>query len=251
MSVYGSEKMHNSVYAIGVRQRQMRLCISRSYSMQPRIHALLFLFLLWVGTAAAYGQASAPTKAIAVDPASLPARDSHQGLLVAADPYTSGDRYKEKFGKHTPYEGGILAIELFFRNDNDSPIRINLKTIQLQMGAPGGSRQRLDPLSPEDVADRVLSKPKDPTPRFPVPRVGTPRSKHDKNWEDFAANLRSAALGTDLLPPHATTRGFVYFDIDRHYDWISNARLEIPDLAFMSDPRPLFFFEIDLAASTH
>jgi hypothetical protein len=217
--------------------------------MPARIH--LFLFALSLTVTAAHAQTSATTaRTGSPDPASLPARDSHQGLLVAADPYTSADRYKEKFGKHTPYEGGIIAIDVFFRNDNDSPIRINLKTMQLLMAPPGESHQHLEPLLPEDVADRVLAKPeKDPTPRFPVPRVGPPPSKHDKNWEEFAGIVRSASLSTDLLPPHATTHGFVYFDIDRHYDWISNARLEIPNLAFINITKPLFFFEIDLASA--
>ena len=233
------------------RQRLTIRRISRSLSMSARIYFLVFA--LWLGAlAGAYSQTSVPAKAGSLDPASLPARDSHQSLLVAADPYTSADRYKEKFSKHTPYEGGLIAIDIIFRNDNALPIRINLKTMQLLLSVPGYSRQRLEPLSPEEVADRVLAKPaKDPTPRFPLPRVGPPPSKHDKNWEEFVAVVRSAALGTDLLPPHATTHGFVYFDIDRHYDWISNARLEIPDLAFMNDPKPLFFFEIDLAPSVH
>jgi len=230
------------------RQRLAIRRISRS-SMPARIY--LLAFALWLVAPRAHGQTSTPAKAASVDPASLPARDSHQGLLIAADPYTSANRYKEKFGKHTPYEGGLIAIDLFARNDNDMPIRINLKTMQLLLSVPGYSRQRLEPLSPEEVADRVLAKPaKDLTPRFPVPRVGAPPSKHDKNWEEFADSVRSAALGTDLLPPHATTHGFIYFDMDRHYDWISNARLEIPDLAFMNDTKPLFFFEIDLAPSS-
>ena len=240
------------------RQRLTRPCISRSDSMRARIYltsarlCLLLLPAVFLGAAASHAQTPAESaRAGLVDPSSLPARDTHQGLLIAADPYTSANRYKERFARHTPYEGGILAIELFFRNDNDLPIRINLKTMQMLIGAPGESRQRLDPLSPEDVADRVLAKPKDPTPRFPVPRIGPPPTKHDKNWEEFAGVLRSAALSTDLLPPHATTHGFVYFDVDRHYDWISNARLEIPDLAFMNDSKPLFFFEIDFASSAH
>jgi hypothetical protein len=58
-------------------------------------------------------------------------------------------------------------------------------------------------------------------------------------------------VATDLLPPHGTTHGFVYFDVDRHFDWISNARFEVPDLAFLNNTKPLFFFEIDLAASAH
>ena len=218
--------------------------------MSQRINLLLLAVCL--GALAAHGQTSAaPARTPPPDPATLPARDSHQGLLIAADPYTSADRYRERFGKRTPYEGGIMAIDLLFRNDNDLPIRVNLKTMQLLIGAPGESRQRLEPLSPEEVADRVLAGPgKDPTPRFPVPRVG-PRRSRDKNWEEFASNVRSAALATDLLPPHATTHGFVYFDINRHYDWLTNARFEVPDLAFMNDPKPLFFFEIDLAPSAH
>lgn len=213
---------------------------------------LLFLSLaLWACTAGAQSQASTPARTASPDPASLPAHDSHQGLLIAADPYISAERYKDKFGKHSPYDGGIIAIDLLFRNDNDLPIRLNLKTIQLLVSVPGQSRQRLNPLAPEDVADRVLAKPKDPTPRFPVPRIGAPRSPHNKEWEEFAANLRQAGLNSDLLPPHATTHGFVYFDVDRHYNWISDARVEVPDLAFMNDPKPLFFFEIDLAPSAH
>jgi hypothetical protein len=213
---------------------------------------LLFLTLaLWACTAGAQSQASTPARTASPDPASLPAHDSHQGLLIAADPYISAERYKDKFGKHSPYDGGIIAIDLLFRNDNDLPIRLNLKTIQLLVSVPGQSRQRLNPLEPEDVADRVLAKPKDPTPRFPVPRIGAPRSPHNKEWEEFAANLRQAGLNSDLLAPHATTHGFFYFDVDRHYNWISDARVEVPDLAFMNDPKPLFFFEIDLAPSAH
>jgi hypothetical protein len=213
---------------------------------------LLILALCFETAAAARGQSSRPTSAkSSVDPASLQAHDSHQGLLIAVDPYTSADRYKERFSKRSPYEGGLIAIDVFFRNDNDLPIRVNLKTMQLLIGAPGESRQRLDPLSPEEVADRVLTKEKDPTPRFPIPRVGAPSPKHDKNWEEFAGSVRGVSLGTDLLPPHATTHGFVYFDINRHFDWITNARLEVPDLAFMNDPKPLFFFEIELAPSVH
>ena len=222
--------------------------------MRLRITIVIVSFWLvfWLGAALAYGQSSAaPAKTASIDPASLPARDVHQGLLIAADPYTSADRYKAQFGKRTPYDGGILAIEVFFRNDNDLPIRINLKTMQLLVGAPGETRQHLDPLSPEEVADRVLAKPRDPTPHLPIPRIGPPPPRHDKNWEEFAGDVRSAALATDLLPPHATTSGFVYFDIDRHYDWLMNARFDVPDLAFLNNAKPIFFFDIDLAPAVH
>jgi hypothetical protein len=229
----------------------MIVCISR-YSMPVRIYLLFFSLALCTVNAVGQGKPSAPARTAPADPASLPAHDSHQGLVIAADPYVTAERYKNSFGKHSPYDAGLIVIDLLFRNDNDLPVRLNLKTMQLLVSAPGQSRQRLDPLSPEEVADRVLAKrPKDPSPRFPVPRVGAPPSPHNKEWEEFVADVRDASLNTDLLPPHATTHGFVYFDIDHHYDWISSARVEVPDLAFMNDPKPLFFFEIDLGPSTH
>jgi len=184
------------------------------------------------------------------NPASLPARDSHQGLLIAVNPYLSSDQYKTKFGKRTPLEGGIAALEVFFRNDNDSPIRIDLKTIRLIVGAPGDSRQRLEALSPEEVADRILlKKVPDPTQRRPqLPRPGgIGRPNRDKNWQELDAVLGSAAMSTDLLPPHATTRGFFYFDIDGRFDMLSQSRFEVPDLVFMLDKKALFFFQVDLA----
>jgi hypothetical protein len=159
-------------------------------------------------------------------------------------------RYKDKFGKHTPYEAGILALEIYVRNDNDKPIRVNLSTVSLLFAETGQSRQKLSALSPEDVANRVFSKnPKDPkAQRLPLPLPGgVPRTGRGKEWDELDASLRSAAMSSDVLPPNATVHGFFYFDIDHHYDWLSNARFELPDLAFMLDKKALFFFEVDLA----
>jgi len=195
-------------------------------------------------------RAQAPT-----DPSSLPAKDSHQSLLVAADPYTSADRYKSRFGsKHTPFDGGILALEIYARNDNDRPIQINLSTVTLLIGAAGQPRQKLAPLAPEEVADRVLLKtPRDAkAPRLPLPLPGgVPNRSKGKEWNELATELRAVSLSSDVLPPNATVRGFFYFDIDHHYDWLSNARFELPDLEFMLDKKALFFFEVDLAPAVH
>lgn len=196
----------------------------------------------------------APARA-QTDPNSLPARDSHQSLLVAADPYLSADRYKARFGsKHTPHDAGILAIEVYARNDNDKPIQINLDTVSLVISAPGQQRQKLAAMVPEEVADRILLKtPRDPRPsRLPLPLPGgVPNKSKGKEWNELATELRSVALSSDVLPPNATVHGFFYFDIDHHYELVSNARFELPDLEFMLDKKALFFFEIDLAPATH
>jgi hypothetical protein len=188
-------------------------------------------------------------------PDSLPAHDSHQSLLIAADPYTSAERYKAKFGnKHTPYDAGIVAIEIYARNDNDKPIRIDPDTVSLVIAAPGQSRQKLAALAPEEVADRILLKtPHDVrAPRLPLPLPGgIPNKSKGKEWNELATELRAVSLSSDILPPNATVHGFFYFDIERHYDWLSNARFELPDLEFMLDKKALFFFEIDLAPAIH
>jgi hypothetical protein len=194
--------------------------------------------------------ASAVTARAQTDPASLPAHDAHQMLLIAANPYVSDEPSKAKFGKRTPYEGGILAVDVYFHNDNDSPIRINLDSVQLRVGEPHGPRQKLDPLSAEEVANRILLRgDKEPTAsRLPRPLPGeVPKSGRGKEWNEFDAVLRSAAMSSDVLPPHATTHGFFYFDIDRHFDWLSGATLDVSDLAFMTTKQTLFLFEIDLA----
>jgi hypothetical protein len=188
---------------------------------------------------------SAPADAV-----SLPAHDTHQNMTIGADPYMKAERYsKELFGKNSFYAAGIIAIDVYFRNDNDAPVRLNLETIQLVISSPGQDRQRLGPLPPEDVADRTLltanSNIRAPRP-FPFPSSSA-GSKHSKEWTEMTGALRSVALGTDVLPPHATTHGFLFFDMNHNFAAIRNTHLYIPDLAFMTDNKALFFFEVDLA----
>ena len=185
-----------------------------------------------------------------VDPASLPAHESHQGVTVAVKPLMSEAGYKAQFGGRTPFEAGIVALEVFFRNDNDKPIRVNLGNMRLLVSRPGESLQRIEPLSAEEVANRVLlNAPSDPRrPRLPNPlgnRGGN--SARDKNWQELAGRLRAAGVKSDLLGPKSTVSGFLFFDVNHHYDWLSSARLDVPDLAFMLDNQALFFFQVDLA----
>jgi len=180
---------------------------------------------------------------------SLTTRDAHQDLYIVADPYLTAERYtKETFGKKSPYDAGILAIQVYFRNDNKVPIRLNPGTIRLVVSQPDQERQRLAPLSVQEVADRtVLTANADPKARRPFPfpsAASTPT--HNKAWSEMVTTLQTVALSTDVLPPLATTHGFLFFDLNHEFDAIRNTHLYIPDLAFMTDNKALFFFEIDL-----
>ncbi len=186
------------------------------------------------------------------DPMSLAMRDAHQNLTIVADPYLKVIRYKKEiFGKDSFYAAGIVAIDVYFKNDNDAPIRLNFDTIQLIISQPGQDRQRLDALTPEDVADRTLLKAESNIRAhrpFPFPN-GSSGSGHSKDWVSMTTTLHAVALGTDILPPHATTHGFLFFDMNHDFDAIRNSHLYIPDLSFMTDKKALFFFEIDLAST--
>jgi hypothetical protein len=208
------------------------------------LRAILTIVMLF--PLGALGQSAPP------DPMSLPARDSHQDLTIAADPYQRAERYKkEVFGKDSFYAAGIIAIDVYFKNDNNIPIRLNTGTIQLVISEPGLDRQRLGPLSPEEVADRtLLTANTNIRAHRPFPFPGSSsNSGHSKDWVEMTTTLRSVALGTDVLPPHATTHGFLFFDLNHDFGAIHNTHLYIPDLAFMTDNKALFFFEIDLAAA--
>ena len=187
-----------------------------------------------------------------MEPPALSTRDAHQNLLVVADPYLSADRYKAVFGKKSPYDRGIIAIDVYFRNDNDSPIRVDLRAIRLVVARPGEQHQSLAPLSPEDVADRVLlkgkSNPSVPRRRFPFPGSGMVIGR-GKSWNQMVDRLRAVSLTSNILPAHATTHGFVFFDLNYEFGAIRHARVYIPDLSFMTTHRALFFFEIDLGGS--
>ncbi len=184
------------------------------------------------------------------DPASLPAHDAHEGLLIAADPYLEAARYKARFGKKNPYGAGILAVDVYFRNDNDKAIRLNLDAIRLLLSPPGGERQRFGALPAEDVVDRILNKggPNPNTSRRPLPIPGRgPKTPHGKEWREVEEALRATAFEMDILPPRSSVHGVFFFDVDSHYDWLGYMRLYIPELKFVDTKQPLLFFEVDLA----
>jgi len=195
-----------------------------------------------------YGQTQA---AAGADAAALPAHDSHQGLLVAADPYLTSERSEQRFGKKHPYGAGLLALDVYLRNDSDGPMQVRLETIELKVEEPGQPRQTLEALSAEDAAFRIVL-PNGPNPtkrRSPIPGVGG--GGKSKDVSKMEASLRQEMLPGDMVGPHNTVHGFVLFDVDRHFDWVKNATLYVPDVKNFSSGEKLFFFEVDLRPAVH
>jgi hypothetical protein len=197
-------------------------------------------------------QGQTPQAAASADAAKLPARDSHQGLLIAADPYLTSERSEQKFGKKHPYGAGLLAVEVFLRNDTDGPLQIRQSTIELNIAPPGEERQRLAPLTPEEAAFRIVL-PHGPNPhtrRSPIPGGGVSGGK-TKEIAKMEEALRAEMLPGDMVGPHNTVRGFLMFDVAHHFEDVSNATLYVPDVRRFGSGEKLLFFEVDLSAATH
>ena len=174
--------------------------------------------------------------------------DSHEGVTIGVDPWTSASRYKGKFPKKNPYTGGIVALHLTIRNDNDEPIRISRERIRLLVKLDEEHRQELEPLTGDDVADAVLleNHQKDPTLRrspLPLP-IGRAKPTRDKHWEELRDACQDAALPSPVIAPHSTMEGLVYFDLRGEWDLLDNARVYVPDLERMSTKQAISYFDI-------
>lgn len=177
------------------------------------------------------------------------ALDSHEGMTIAAEPWTRADQYKSAFPKKNPYASGVLAIKVMFRNETAESIRVNISRIRLSLVLEDESRQELPSLASADVADVVFtSKIKDPSKRtrLPFPIPSSNKVGHDKNWLELQTSAEEAGFKDGVIAPHSNAQGLLYFDMQGQFDLLTNARLYIPELVALEKNRGLLFFDIDL-----
>jgi hypothetical protein len=176
--------------------------------------------------------------------------ESHEGVTISVDPWTTASRYKEKFPKKSPYYSGVIALRLTFHNDTSESIKVDLQNIRLLVFLSEENRQELAPLTAEDVADTVLLKNngKDPTSkRVPIPvPLGKPTGARDKNWTELKEACQNAALPSSVLAAHGTLDGLIYFDLRGEIELLQSARLYVPNLTTMTTKQPLLYFDIPL-----
>ena len=189
---------------------------------------------------------------LAQQPATMRASvmETHDGMTIGVDPWTLPSRYKEKFSKKTPLNGGVVGIHVSFRNNTDESMRVDLKSIRLVLQLEEDNRQEISSLTAEEVADAVLLKksPKDPTARrLPLPIPGsTPKPNRDKNWDNLKGECQNAGVPSTVVAAHSTMEGLLYFDLRGQMDLLQNAHLYVPNLSVMGTNQQLLYFEIDL-----
>lgn len=199
----------------------------------------LILVLLLLTQAGAQG---------ADDPSKWAAREAHEGFLIAADPYTDAARLKAKFGKKHPLEGGLLAVEVFFKNDGDQAVQIGLDDVRLLIHAPGGKRQQIVMLTLEETVERIVNKEKGgPNPtvsRSPLPKG--PTFGRSKDWKKVEEVVKPLALEMDIIPPRASVRGFIFFDLGGQMELAEYSKLYVPNVKRLPAGKALLFFEVEL-----
>jgi hypothetical protein len=222
------------------------------HNVKPRVFMLVLLMTAPALASAVAFQATPSQAPSQKDPTKLPARDAHQDMLVAADPWVTPEEYKARFPKESPYDYGIIAIDVYFKNDGALPVRVNLATIQLTITHTRSANEELPSLSSNDVANFMLGgkgNGKNPTKGSKLPLPIHPSDKNAKKIQELADVLHAVQLSTDLVPPHSTVRGLLYFDMDGHFEWTTTARLYVPDLRMMGSDKTLLFFDVDLGSA--
>jgi hypothetical protein len=171
-------------------------------------------------------------------------------MTIAVDVVADAARSQQIFGKKHPHASGLLAVDLYFKNENDFAVNVDVDRIRLLLAPPGGARQRLESLTIED-AITMIANPEPPNPKaqrrplpVPLPRSGSSRGK---DWKKVEEVVRPLALEMNVIPPRATVHGYLFFDMGGKFDLLRRASLYLPDLKFAHNGQPLLYFEIDLS----
>jgi len=202
-------------------------------------------FLFWSGVLAQSPSSSGADADKKI--AALP-HDRHEGLTISADPYTDRERSKQKFGKASPNEIGILPVEVFLRNETGQAMRVKLESVQLDVHMSDGSHQDIDWLTPAEVANYIAHPGGAKTPG--QRRMPLPLPTNDKKAENLLKILGPLTLDDDVVPPMGMVHGFLFFNVNHEMSLAARSTLYAPDVVAIPTNKPLLFFEVPLGTAT-
>lgn len=167
------------------------------------------------------------------------ARQTIDGLTIAAEPFETEQKTREAFGKLNPNRYGILPVLVLMRNDSGKTV--DLSRMRVEYVRPDG--RRLAAIPPEEVPYyRGADRPR-LTPRVPYPIPGRTGGQRRNPLE--AEEIQIRAFSARMLPPGESAYGFFYFHTASH----TGACLYIVGIEDTSTRQPWFYFEIPLNAA--
>ncbi len=170
---------------------------------------------------------------------SYPARDAHDELVVAAEPFETPEEVREAFGKNDPSRAGILPLLLVITNTGKSTVRLeDMKAVFITF-----DRQKLEPVPANDVAIRLRKKvdvSQKPKSRIPgLPNIGG-------RGGDSGIEVLANAFEMRMIVPQSTASGFLYFDVGSTRNWLSGAKLFLTGMRWANNGKELMYFEVNL-----
>jgi hypothetical protein len=178
------------------------------------------------------------------DISKIAAKDSHQNFVVAADPCTDAARIKQVFDKIDPSKAGLLAVDIYFQNNTEYPVHVELTTIRLDVDGPHNQRFHLPSLSLKEAATEI-AHPNGPSAPHPS-RLPPIISGGDRKERDAENVLQPLMIQSDVVPPGKTIHGFVFFDMNHQFDLAPYSSVYVPDVQSIASSDPMIYFEVPL-----
>jgi len=162
---------------------------------------------------------------------------SHQTsekVTIGAMAYFNDEDTRPVFGKHNPYNYGVMPVLVVIQNDG--PKTIKVQSLQAVWVAPNGDKVEATPA--KEV--RYLKSPGRPN-AIPGPPGAPPKVLGHKNpldtWE-----IEGRAFAAQMLPPGQSASGFFYFQTG----YQRGASLYLSGLREAESGRALLYFEIPI-----
>jgi hypothetical protein len=170
--------------------------------------------------------------------ASYPFKQTAEGITIAADVYETGDKVTTAFGKHNPYDYGVLPILVII--ENHGPKAVSVDRLEVEYDTHGNGRVEATPARELKYLHGARQPQANPAP-LPIPGMGgIGRSKKNplSDWE-----IEGRAFAAQIVPPGGTVSGFFYFQTGH----TSHASLLIQGVREVGTGREVIYFEIPLA----
>lgn len=172
--------------------------------------------------------------------ATYAAKDGHDGVTIAAEPYNTEEKSKTVFGKCDPLPVNVMPLYLVISNNTKDALRLENWTVQFI----AADRQKDEPIPGGTVSLMIRGKklPEglgQPPSRFPFPS--------SKGCDVKAADILVAReFLLKMVPPGDTVGGFLFFDTSKRSDVLHNAKLYLTGMKWGSSGKELFYFEVNL-----
>jgi hypothetical protein len=166
--------------------------------------------------------------------ASYESHQTNDKVTIGVAAYVSDEENRPVFGKHNPYNYGVLPVLVVIQNDGSKSIRVD----QLEAVLVGPTRSRIDNTPAKDV--RYLNGPTQPK-AIPGPPTRLPKITRTKNpldsWE-----IEGRAFAARMLPPGQSASGFFYFQSG----FQRGSTVYLSGLREADSGKELLYFEIPL-----